>query len=503
MANCKNGKQESPLPTTRVVIANAQKFSKMKKTLVLLTIGMLSTVIKAQVTFIKHYGENSGQGNSLILNSNNNYIVAGRRPTLSADQFTIWEINSFGDTLWQKHYGTNLQEQANQIIQTIDGGYVTVGYSAEFLNSFRSIYLLKTTSTGEVYWAKHIGGEGHENGTSIVQTDAGEYFIGGSSAFNSNGLFDFYLVKTDINGDTIWTKKYGGSMDEESTSMRQTSDGGFILAGYTESFGNGLKDIYLIKTNNIGDTLWTKHYGGALDDVAYSVRQTLDGGYILTGYSDSSGMAHQNMYVVRTNSVGDTLWTKTYSNDRSSVGKDIIQTSDGGFAMTGSIKTASANGGFDLYVVKIDESGNLQWEKDFKIEPSITTYTASNGASIIQTPDSGFAITGSWFGLTGYQLLVVKLDNTGTVGTNEIQTNSRINIFPNPFNHSTTIKFDNPNNEKYTLTILDFEGRIIQTIKNVISEIEIEKGYLSSGLYYFQLQNDKGIGATGKLMIVE
>lgn len=474
----------------------------MNKTLILFAIIMVSTVIRAQVTFIRHYGEFSGQGNSLILNSSNNYIVAGKRPTLSADQITIWEINSFGDTLWQKHYGTNLQEQANQIIQTIDGGYVTVGFSAEFLGSFRSIYLLKTTSTGEVSWAKHIGGEGHENGTSIIQTDAGEYFIGGSSAFNSNGLFDFYLVKTDINGDTIWTKKYGGSMDEESTSMRQTSDGGFILAGYTESFGNGLKDLYLIKTNNIGDTLWTKHYGGALDDAAYSVRQTLDGGYILTGYSDSVGMAHQNMYVVRTNSVGDTLWTKTYSDNRSSVGNDIIQTNDGGYVITGSIKTASANGGFDLYVVKIDEFGNLQWEKDFKIEPSITTYTASDGASIIQTSDSGFAITGSWLGSITKEMLMVKLDNYGTVATNEVQIVPAYNLFPNPFNQTATLQFENLQNEEYILSIFDIHGRMLRAITNISSNnIEIERNNLNSGLYFFQLRTDKEIRAMGKFIL--
>lgn len=474
----------------------------MNKIFILLTFVILTTNISAQLTFIKHYGEFSGEGNCIIINSNNNYIIAGKRHTLNADQFTIYEINNLGDTLWQKHYGTNLQEQANQIIQTIDGGYATVGFSAEFLDSYRSIYLLKTTSTGDASWSKQIGGQGHENGTSIVQNESGEYFIGGSSKYNSNGLFDFFLVKTDVNGDTVWTKKYGGYLDDEANSMRQTSDGGFILGGYTESFGSGLKDFYLLKTNSLGDTLWTKHYGDTLDEVINSVRQTSDGGYIMTGYSDSFGAAHQNMYVVKTDSAGDTMWTKTYSGDRSSGGKDIIQTSDGGYAITGSIITASPPGGFDLYVVKIDESGNLQWERDFKIEPLITSYTASDGKSIIQTPDGGFAITGSWFGSITKEMLLVKLNNTGLVGIEEIQTIPSFNLFPNPLSKSALLRFENRNANNFTFTLFNLQGQALQTIRNITSDkVEIEKGNLLSGVYFFQLQSENEIRMTGKLIV--
>ncbi len=476
----------------------------MKKTLIILTLCVLTIDSIAQISFIKHYGEFTGQGNSLIINSSSNYIIAGRKNyTSNFDQFCTYELNSLGDTLWLKHYGTDSLEQANQIIQTVDGGYATIGLSTGYWSSYRNIYLVKTTNTGIVAWTKQIGGQGQENGTAIVQTVSGEYFIGGTSSYNSNGLFDFYLVKTDVNGDTLWTKKYGGVQNEEANSMRQTSDGGFILSGYSESFSFGSKDFYLVKTNSLGDTLWTKHYGGSLVEISKSVRQTSDGGYIMTGYSQSFGISTENMYVIKTNSIGDTLWTKTYGQvGRYSWGNDIIQTTDGGYAVTGLIKTASTNGGYDLYLVKIDVSGNVQWEKEFKIEPTNTAYTSSDGRSILQTSDGGFAISGAWFSGSTYELLFIKTDNNGTVGLSELQANSTFTVFPNPFDQSATLQFENSQNKKYTLTIYDSEGRLVSTIVNTTSDkIEIERNDLTNGLYFFQLRTDKEIRATGKLII--
>ena len=474
----------------------------MKKTIIILTLFILTLNLSAQNNFITHYGEFTGQGNSLIINSNGNYIIAGRKNQASNfDQFCTYELNINGNTLWLEHYGTDSLEQANQIIQTIDGGYATIGMSSGYMSNYRTIYFVKTTNTGVVSWTKQIGGQGQENGNSIVQTVSGEYYIGGTSNYNSNGLFDFYLLKTDINGDTLWTKKYGGNQNEEANSIRQTSDGGFVLSGYSESFGS--KDFYLVKTNSNGDTLWTNHYGGNLVEISKSVRQTSDGGYIMTGYSESFGISTENMYVVKTNSIGDTLWTKTYGQvGRYSRGNDIIQTGDGGFAITGLIKTASSNGGYDLYLVKIDASGNVQWEKEFKIEPTNTSFTSSDGRSILQTSDGGFAISGAWFSCSTFELLFIKTNSNATVKLSELHTHTSFSIFPNPFCHSTTLQFENLQKENYTLTLFDIEGRLVSTITNIVSEkIEIERNNLTNGIYYFQLRTEHEIRATGKVII--
>lgn len=477
----------------------------MKEIVVIIMISSIMALNAiAQGSFIRHYGEFTGKGNSLITNLNNNYIIAGGRTgTFSSDQFFMYELEANGDTILFRHYGTEQREHANQIIETLDSGYAMVGYSAEFLDAYSSIYFLKVTNTGEVSWSKLIGGFGHESAAAIVQTNSGEYYLGGSSHHNSNGLFDFYLVKTNVNGDTLWTKKYGGQLNDEVTSIRQTSDGSLILCGYTESYVQDSIDMYVVKVNPNGDTLWTKHYGGPLEEVARSIRETSDGGYIVTGNSQSFGIANDNMYVVKLNAVGDTIWTKTYGQpNRYSRGFDIIETSDGGYAVTGLIKTASSNGGFDLYVVKIDLFGNVEWEKEFKIEPSNDLHTSSDGRSILQTEDGGYAISGSWFSGSTIELLFVKLNADGTVGTIQLPYSSICTVYPNPFRYSAILQCENVEAENYIFTLFDRDGRNLRTIKFISTDnIEIERDDLPSGLYFFQIRSDKGIKSTGKLII--
>lgn len=475
-----------------------------KTTIIILSYFITILNVIAQDSFIRHYGEFTGKGNSLIINTDGNYIIAGGRSgTFSSDQFFTYELKANGDTIWFSHYGTEQREHANQIIQTLDGGYAMVGYSAEFLDAYSSIYFLKVTNTGEVSWSKLIGGAGHENATGIVQTNSGEYYIGGSSQHNSNGLFDFLLAKTNMNGDTIWTKKYGGLLNDEVTSMRQTSDGNLILCGYTESYMQDSIDMYVVKVNPNGDTLWTKHFGGPLEEVASSIRETSDGGYIVTGNSQSFGIANDNMYVVKLNAIGDTMWTKTYGQpNRYSRGSDIIETNDGGYAITGLIKTPSSNGGFDLYVVKIDVSGNVEWEKEFKIEPSNNLYTSSYGRSILQTEDGGFAISGSWFSGSTNELLFIKLNYDGTVRYEQPENITLCNVYPNPFSESAVLKLDLDGSTNYTLNLFDLAGQAIQTtnIKST-EQIEVERGSLPSGIYFFQLRTVNEIQAIGKLVI--
>src|SRR6218665_822688 len=185
------------------------------------------------------------------------------------------------------------------MIPTNDGGYAMIGYSApNYSTSPTKIYLVKTQASGDTSWTRSYGGLGNEHGASIVQTAAGNYFIGGRTKYSSNGQFDFYLMKTNAAGDTLWTKKYGGSGNEEITSIVQSSDGGIVMAGYTESYGNGSKDMYLVKVDANGNLLWSKTYGGPLPEVANALRATPDGGYILAGNRNYALMTVGTMYIV-------------------------------------------------------------------------------------------------------------------------------------------------------------------------------------------------------------
>ncbi|KKK64030.1 hypothetical protein LCGC14_2988330, partial [marine sediment metagenome] len=298
-------------------------------------------IISAQITFEKTYGgSNQDYGSSVEQTTDGGYIIAGRTSSFdiaNGDVYLI-KIDSIGDTIWTKTYGWIAADYGYSVQQTIDGGYIVAGETgADF-------YLIKTNAIGDTLWTKAYGGLSGEYGYSVQQTTDSGYIIAGFSnvAFNN----DVYLIKTTSLGDTVWTKLYGGNFSDQGNSVKQTTDGGYIIVGNTSSFGAGNADVYLIKTNSVGDTIWTKTYGGIWDEWGYSVRQTTDSGYIIVGYTDIFG--DDDVYLIKTNSVGDTLWTKTYDGTSTEVGYSIQQTIDGGYIIVGETKSFGA-GSDDVY----------------------------------------------------------------------------------------------------------------------------------------------------------
>ncbi|MCP4631383.1 MAG: T9SS type A sorting domain-containing protein, partial [candidate division Zixibacteria bacterium] len=183
--------------------------------------------------------------------------------------------------------------------QTTDGGYIIAGETGSYGAGNRDSYLIKTDSSGDTLWTQTYGGASHDIAESVQQTTDGGYILGGYTESYGAGNRDFYLIKTDSSGDTLWTRTYGGAAYDYAESVQQTTDGGYIMTGYTSSFGAGGADCYLIKTDSSGDTLWTRTYGGAIYDMAYSVQQTTDGGYIVAGGTNSFGPGSADFYLVK------------------------------------------------------------------------------------------------------------------------------------------------------------------------------------------------------------
>ena len=181
-------------------------------------------------------------------------------------------------------------------------------------------------------------------------------------------MYDIYLVKTDSLGDTLWTKTYGGNNNDFGYSVSQTADGGYILLGSSESFGVGAADFYLIKTNANGDTIWTRTYGGNDYEYGYSVAVTTNGGYILLGSTSSFGAGSSDIWFIKTNSIGDTLWTRTYGGIGSDGGSSVQQTSDEGYIITGMTKSYGS-GNADIYLIKTDSLGNVGVEEQTDKRP--------------------------------------------------------------------------------------------------------------------------------------
>jgi len=204
-----------------------------------------------------------------------------------------------------KTYGGTSWDEVSSVQQTSDGGYILAGYTSSFGAGGYDAFLIKTDENGNIVWIKTYGGTGGDFSYSVQQASDGGYIVaGGTNSFGAGGL-DVFLIKTDADGNIIWAKTYRGTGDEWARSFHQTSDGGYILAGATNSFGVGGYDILLIKTDANGNIIWAKTYRGTDDEKAYSVKQTSDGGYIVAGKTRSFGAGSWDVFLVKTDANGN------------------------------------------------------------------------------------------------------------------------------------------------------------------------------------------------------
>lgn len=338
-----------------------------------------------------------GNGQSVQQTNDGGYIITGSD---GIDKVVLIKTDSYGDTLWTRNYGDNDYQSGQSVVQTTDGGYIVLGY-IQSIGPYSDFYLIRTDSNGDTLWTKAFGGSGPEYGMCIQQTTDGGFIITGSSAPN-NGYYVIALQKLDENGNIIWNRNFSGprhnfgktvqqttdggffitggttmennniypiliKTDENgykiwgkiyetlayTSSGIQTNDGGFIVTGSTFSIGFG-QNVFLLKTDENGDSLWMKTFGGIDYDGGNFVQQLLDEGYIITGYKNQSGSQNSSLYLIKTDSNGDTLWTRTYGEN--GTGESIRQTIDGGYIITGKTNV----GGEDyIYLVKTDINGTL------------------------------------------------------------------------------------------------------------------------------------------------
>ena len=304
--------------------------------------------------------------------------------------------------------GGSSDDFAYSIIQSSDGGYVVAGYTLSFGAGDYDMYVVKLYSDGSIQWTKTMGGSLTDEARSIIQSSDGGFAVAGNTQSFGAGGADIYVVKLDSGGNVLWTKTIGGSADDEARSIIQSSDGGFVVAGWTQSFGAGGYDMYIVKIDGSGNVAWTKTIGGTGNDYAYSIIQDLDRNYVVVGWSNSFG-SNNDIYVVKLDSAGNVVWTKTIGGSGDDGANSIIQSSDGAYVIAG--HTNSFSSSYDFYVVKIDSSGNVLWTK------TIGGGSYDQALSIIQSSDGGYIVVGRTqsFGAGNYDVYVVKLDSSGNV----------------------------------------------------------------------------------------
>ena len=359
----------------------------------------------------------SGLSNDYALSiqqtSDGGYIVAGYTNSLGIGDIDAWvmKLDSTGGVTWQKTYGGASTDTARTVWQTADGGYIVGGRSQSFGAGDYDAWVMKLDSTGGVTWQKTYGGAESNYLESVQQTADGGYIMVGNSRSLDNQS-DVWIVKLDAVGDVIWQKTYGDVKDDDVYSIQQTQDGGYIVAGDTNSFSAGDYDAWVMKLDSTGGVTWQKTYGGAESESATSIQQTADGGYIVAGFTASSGAGDFDIWVMKLDSTGGVTWQKTYGGEKYDGAASILQTADGGYIVAG-FTYSYGLGTFSILLIKLNGSGSVTWQKTFGGAESNYVY------SVQQTQDGGYILAGGHNTSVGKNsdAFILKLDSSGSIGS--------------------------------------------------------------------------------------
>jgi len=471
--------------------------------IIIVNIASVSSIYgKPDMLWTKTFGGNYNDwGNYVQQTNDGGYIIVGTTSSYSAGYRDVWLIktDTNGNKLWDKTYGGSANDAGLSVQQTLDGGYIIGGAKDCSFPSYSKTFLIKTDSKGDTIWTKTFEKFGSSVGYSVKQTiDNGYILVGPTST-------DIGLIKTDNNGDTLWTKVFGRSRIDEAYSVQQTADGGYVIIGSTHSYSTWGSDIWLIKTDVNGDSLWTKVIGSSsYTEDGRSGNLTSDGGYIIAGHTNIN--SNVNVLLLKTDSKGDLQWTKDYGGYHSEMGYSVQQTSDDGYIIVGNTYSYGAARS-NVWIIKTNTVGDTLWTKVIGGEGSDCGY------AIQQTSYGGYIIVGyTDLHSTGdYDVWLIKLISKETNVTEFKQFIpkhfSLFQNYPNPFNLSTTISYSISNPDFVVLKVNDILGREIQTLVSEFQEVNtysvnFNANGLSSGIYFYKLKVGSDFVDTKKMLLL-
>jgi hypothetical protein len=310
---------------------------------------------------------------SLVQTTDGGYAILGETSSKGAGKDYVWflKLDNKGNLLWDKIFGVgSAYDRTNSLIQTTDGGYAIVGEIYSKGAGGTDFWLLKLDKEGNLLWDRTYGGGGNDMAMSLIQTTDGGYAILGETSSKGAGGLDFWIIKLDKQGNLLWDKTFGGSDEETAKSLIQTTDGGYAVAGDTYSYGAGKYDTWVIKLDEKGNKIWGKIYGGHKSDWASSLIQTSEGEYVVAGYTGSFGAGKSDGWLIKLDNQGNLLWDRIYGrSDWDDSVTSLIQTSDGGYVEAGSTFSKGLTDA-DIWILKLDEQGNLG---EISEEESIST----------------------------------------------------------------------------------------------------------------------------------
>ncbi len=433
----------------------------MKKVIcILLIFNFYFLTVPTQSQFQKTIGgTNHDYAISSIQTTDGGFALAGYTYSFGAGDadFYIVKLSNSGALQWTKTMGWAGNDFALTMVQTSDNGYALAGYTVPYGSIYYDMLIIKLDIAGSVQWCRVINSTNYEYVTSVKQTADGGYILIGISA--TGGIFtdEFFLVKLNSAGTYQWSKTYGGPGDDIATSVIQTQDGGYALAGLSNSFGP-YNVFTIIKTDSLGNIQWNRLIeASGTGSHIYSIIQISDGSFVLAGEFSSIGVSPYDMYIVKLNSSGSIQWTRTVGGTDYDKANSVVQSTDGGFILAGYTNSFGA-GNNDFYIVKLNSNGVLQWSK------TVGGTDDDQAQSIIKTTDGGFVAAGytESFGAGAKDIFIVKLDAGGNTCGNSTSPSSLYGVSGTSTSPTFSVVTQNPTVTSPTPTI--GTGGILTTI---------------------------------------
>tara|TARA_R110002153_G_scaffold58444_2_gene160329 strand:+ start:2783 stop:4126 length:1344 start_codon:yes stop_codon:yes gene_type:complete len=373
----------------------------------------LNTEFKGELDFIKNFG---GSGNesaqAIIKTTDGGFAILGYTGSTNGDistkakeenDYWLLKFDENSNLQWNKTYGGSKDDIGQSLAQTSDGGFILTGYSmssdgdASNNEGFHDNWILKLDAQGNLEWETSYGFSGHDHSYDILEASQGGYFFTGflditsaradgntekGNSLTSHGVGEFWGTKIDEEGTVQWRGYFGGTNNDRAHGVVQTKDGGFVMAGFTESDDfdisntNGSYDFWVVKVDSFGNLIWEKSFGGEGIEVSYDIAKTSDNGFVVVGNTFSTNgdillnHGESDMWMIKLDEEGNLIWEQTYGGSQFDLAQAVVQSKDGGFLITGNTKSDDKdsslnNGENDIWLVKTNAFGDLVWEKSF------------------------------------------------------------------------------------------------------------------------------------------
>ncbi|MBK7377935.1 MAG: T9SS type A sorting domain-containing protein [Ignavibacteriales bacterium] len=449
-----------------------------------------------------YYSES--EANSIEKTNDGKYIVTGHmggQGSWVTRNLFLMKVDEACDTIWTRMVGGNSEEEVGySVIETNDHGFVATGFTKSYGAGGKDVYLIKTDADGNLQWGKCYGGASDDEGYSVIQTnDLGFLIAARTSSYGQGG--DIWIIKTNASGDTLWTQLIGGTKSDQVNKIIETSSNDYLIVGSFRLTDNSY-DMYLIRIDANGDTLWTKKYDrNNRWDVGYDAVEVESGNFIIAGYLDSRPA------LLKIDMQGDTLFTKTYGAEDPSGFVSLSRTTDGNFFV---LKPDDYSGVPYILVYKVDADGNEIRQDSTGISKTYSAYYTGGSNDLVSIGADDYLTVGegkvAGDAMSMWNAIITRKGGALTAITevkdDEIFSGQPTDYllyqnYPNPFNPVTTIRFSIPVSGNVTLKIYDILGREVKTLlreykSTGIYEVSFDGGGLASGIYFYQLSAVSG-----------